>query len=352
MANLVEVKHPGIHLENEINKLGMSVNEFSVRTMIPLKTLNKIIKGESNITVDIAKKISTFFNTDIVHWMNLQTKYDEYLIDVENHKNINKEIEVLKYFDKDFLKKVIDKSINLNDKESVVYDLRKKLMVNNLELLKTDDIFNIYKETVFKPEEKIMVLQNAFISYAYSITNHNRGKNYDYTDNTNIVEGLKKLTLNDKNQYQNIKDFLKKKGINIAIVPFIKDSNIVTFVRFLPGENSVIIGINDKLSDAYLFLFNLLAELSYTYRIHKNLFKIIYADQVLDDYAKRFANLTLIDSDEYDYFIQIHDFSAKAVDLFCKKINVAKYIVVGRLRQDKMIKKADLTKENKEYKLN
>ena len=42
MANLVEVKHPGIYLESEIVKLGISNNEFSTRTMIPLKTLNKI----------------------------------------------------------------------------------------------------------------------------------------------------------------------------------------------------------------------------------------------------------------------------------------------------------------------
>ena len=278
MANIVEVKHPGVHLEEEINKLGISVNEFSTRTLIPLKTLNKIIKGEANLTVDIAKKISMFFNTDVVNWMNLQTKYEEYLIDVENHKNINKEIEVLKYFDKDFLKKVVDKSISLTDKESIVYDLRKKLMVNSLELLKTDDLFNIYKETAFKPEEKIMVLQNAFISYAYHLTNYKRGYNYDYKENTNIVEGLKKLTLVEKNQYQNIIEFLKKNGINIAVVPYIKDSNITSFVRFLPGENSVIIGINDKSNDAYLFLYNILVELSYTYRIHKNLFKIVYAN--------------------------------------------------------------------------
>ena len=350
MANIVEVKHPGIHLEAEINKIGMSVNEFAVRTMIPLKTVNKIIKGEANITVDIAKKISMFFNAKIETWMNLQTKYDEYLIDVENHKSINKEIEVLKYFDKDFLKKVTDKSVNLNDKESVVYDLRQKLMVNSLELLKTDDLFNIYKNSETKPEEKTMVLQNAFISYAYSTTNHKRGKNYDYTQNTNIVEGLKKLTLVEKNQYQNIKEYLKKQGINIAIVPFIKDSNIQSFVRFLPGENSVIIGLNDKLDDAYLFIYYVLVELSYTYRIHKNLFNIVYTNQPIDDYAKRFANLTLIDNDEYDYFVHIHDFQAKAVELLSKKLNVAKYIIVGRLRMDKLIKQADLKKENREYK--
>ena len=350
MANLVEVKHPGIYLESEIVKLGISNNEFSTRTMIPLKTLNKIIKGEANITVDIAKKISMFFNTDITKWMDLQTKYDEYLINVENYKNISKEIEVVKYFDKDFLKKVVDKSINLNDKESVVYDLRLKLMVNSLELLKTDDLFNIYKDTAFKPEEKTMVLQNAFISYAYTITNYKRGHNYDYKENTNIVEGLKKLTLVEKNQYNNIIEFLKNNGINVAVTPYIKDANITSFVRFLPEENSVIIGINDKTNDAYTFLYNILVELSYTYRIHKNLFKIVYANEPLDDYAKRFANLTVIDGGQYDFFVSIHDFSSKALDIFCKKFNIAKYIVVGRLRQDKLIKQADLKKENREYK--
>ena len=350
MATIEEVKHPGVHLEEEITKLGMSLNEFSTRTLIPLKTLNKLIKRECNLTVDVAKKISMFFGVAIEDWMNLQTKYDEYLIDVENHKNINLEIEVVKYFEKDFLKKVVDSKINLNDKESVVYDLRKKLMVNNLTILKSDDLFNIYKNTAFKPDEKIIALQNAFISYAMYLSNYNRANAFDYNNNTTLVDELKKLTLDEKNQYNKIIDLFKKFGISIVVVPFMKDSNISSFVRYVKEENSVVIALNDKTNDAYKFIYNVLFELSYTYRIHKNLFNITYTSEPLDDQAKRFANFAVIDGGQYDFFVQVHDFSAKSLEIFCKKFNIAKFIVVGRLRQDKLIKQAELKKENKEYK--
>ena len=350
MATISEVKHPGINLEEEINKLGMSLNEFSTRTLIPLKTLNKLIKCEANLTVDIAKKISMFFNVDIEEWMNLQTKYDEYLIDVENHKTINQEIEVVKYFEKDFLKKVVDSKINLNDKESVVYDLRKKLMVNNLTILKSDDIFNIYKNTAFKPDEKIIALQNAFISYAMYLSNYKRTTAFDYNNNTNLVDEIKKLTLDEKNQYNKLIELLNKFGISFVIVPVIKDSNIKSFVRFVKEENSLVIALNDKTNDAYTVIYNILFELSFTYRIHKNLFNITYISEPLDENAKRFANFAIIDGGQYDFFVSIHDFSSKALDIFCKKFNLAKFIVVGRLRQDKLIKQAELKKENKEYK--
>ena len=155
MATIEEVKHPGVHLEEEIAKLGMSLNEFSTRTLIPLKTLNKLIKRECNLTVDVAKKISMFFGVAIEDWMNLQTKYDEYLIDVENHKNINLEIEVVKYFEKDFLKKVVDSKINLNDKESVVYDLENILSQKATDTM-LDNLTASFKKNKFMeylPEE-------------------------------------------------------------------------------------------------------------------------------------------------------------------------------------------------------
>lgn len=344
-----EVKHPGLHLKSEIDKLGMSVNEFSFRTLIPLKTLNKIISGDANFDSEIAKKISMFFDNKIETWMNMQTRYDEYLIEKELDKNMNEEVEIVKLLEKDFLKKVLDKETNINVKAEVVKDLRVKFMVNSLLLLKND----LYK--LYKPEdevdEKELILKNAFISYSIYLTNHKRSKDFDYKNNTELIQGLKKLTFEDhKNQIAKFKDILKKYGITLVITPFIKDSNIGSFIKYMPSENGVIMSISDKYSDAYLFIYHILLGLAHTYKINKNVFNIISYKEKADSYAIKYANDAFIDSDEYDYFVHIHDFQSKAVDIFSKKMNVAKYIVVGRLRMDKLIKQADLKKENKEYK--
>ena len=83
-----KVKHPGIIINDEMEKFKMSQAEFSIRTTIPNKTLTKLFDGEINLTTDIAKKLAMFFNKPIENVMNLQTKYDEYLLDKEILKNI------------------------------------------------------------------------------------------------------------------------------------------------------------------------------------------------------------------------------------------------------------------------
>lgn len=346
-----KVKHPGVIIKEELDRIKMGQTEFSIRTSIPNKTLTKLFNSEINLTSDIAKKLSMFFNKPIEDFMNLQTKYDEYLIDKEIMKGIDSEYEITKIFNKDFLKEICNKKIAANNKVELVETLRKLFMVNSLTILKDISLFNlnkVFKDREFSEEET--VLHNAYISYALYLARFNKTFEFDNKNITILIDELKKITFEPKNQLYSLLEKLNKYGIKLILLPNMKDLKITSFTRFNPEDNNVVIGISLHSLDAFDIWYKLHEEISHTYKIHSKLLSITYDDKI-DDSTRKFADCTLINTDAYDYFVSLHDFDSKAVDIFSKKINTAKFIIVGKLKRDKLIPKKALPKETITYKL-
>ena len=346
-----KVKHPGIIIKDEMEKFKMNQTEFSIRTTIPTKTLTKLFNGEINLTTDIAKKLAMFFNKPIENVMNLQTKYDEYLIDKEILKNIDNEYEVTKAFDKDFIKEVSNMKANANQKQELVERLRNVFMVNSLEILKDINLYGLNK--IFKDREfseKEIILHNAYISYAMYQSRFAKSFTFDYKNNTALIDELKKVTFEVKNQLYSLMEKLNKYGIKLVLMPYSKELKITSFIKLSPEDNSVVLGVSTENLDAYTIWYKVHAELAYTYKIHSRLLSITYAEKY-DDYVKKFVDCTLMNPQAYDYFVSLHDFESKAVDIFCKKNNVAKFIIAGKLKKDKLVPKKALPKETITYKI-
>lgn len=345
------VKHPGIIIKDEMEKFKMSQAEFSIRTTIPSRTLTKLFDGEINLTTDMAKKLAMFFNKPIEKVMNLQTKYDEYLIDKEILKNLDNEYEITKTFDKDFIKEVSGIKVNANQKQELVERLRDVFMVNSLEILKDINLYGlnkIFKEKEFS--EKEIILHNAYISYAMYQSKFAKSFTFDYKNNTQLIDDLKKITFETKNQLYCLMEKLNKYGIKLILMPYLKDLKITSFIKLSPEDNSVVLGVSTDSLDAYDIWYRVHAEIAYTYKIHTKLLSITY-DEKYDDYTKKFATCTLLNPDAYDYFVSLHEFESKAIDLFSKKANVAKFIIAGKLKKDKLVPKKALPKETITYKI-
>ena len=339
-----KVKHPGIIIKDEMEKFKMNQTEFSIRTTIPSRTLTKLFDGEINLTSDIAKKLAMFFNKPIENVMNLQTKYDEYLLDKEILKGIDAEYEIAKNFDKDFIKEVSNMKANANQKQELVERLRNVFMVNSLEILKDINLYGlnkIFKEKEFS--EKEIILHNAYISYAMYQSKFAKSFTFDYKNNTALIDELKKITFEPKNQLYALMEKLNKYGIKLVLMPYLKELKITSFIKLSPEDNSVVLGVSTNSLDAYDIWYRIHAELAYTYKIHTRLLSITY-DEKYDDYTKKFAICTLMNPDAYDYFVSLHEFDSKALDLFCKKNNVAKFIIAGKLKKDKLLKELNIAK--------
>jgi len=68
--------HPGEHLADELEEIGINGNQLAKRLNVPPNRISQIINGKRAITADTAMRLGRFFGTGAVIWMNLQQKYD------------------------------------------------------------------------------------------------------------------------------------------------------------------------------------------------------------------------------------------------------------------------------------
>jgi len=68
--------HPGEHLAEELNELGISAAELARRLNVPTNRVTGILNGQRSITGDTALRLAHFFGTSPEFWLNLQSLYD------------------------------------------------------------------------------------------------------------------------------------------------------------------------------------------------------------------------------------------------------------------------------------
>ena len=68
--------HPGEHLADELEALGMSANKLAKELGVPTNRLTQIIAGKRGISGDTALRLGRWFGTGPDIWMNLQKNYE------------------------------------------------------------------------------------------------------------------------------------------------------------------------------------------------------------------------------------------------------------------------------------
>ena len=68
--------HPGEHLADELQALGMSANELAKELGVPTNRLTQIMAGKRGISGDTALRLGKWFGTGPDIWMNLQKNYE------------------------------------------------------------------------------------------------------------------------------------------------------------------------------------------------------------------------------------------------------------------------------------
>ena len=77
MARLLTPIHPGeVLLEEFMQPLGISQYRLAKDTSVPPRRINEIVKGQRSISADTALRLSKFFGTSEMFWLNLQARFD------------------------------------------------------------------------------------------------------------------------------------------------------------------------------------------------------------------------------------------------------------------------------------
>ena len=81
MGNYIEFDdkiafHPGYYIQEIIEESGLTQEDFAKKLGITPKSLSLLIRGEQNLSSDIAMKLSKMTGTSVSYWINLQNGYD------------------------------------------------------------------------------------------------------------------------------------------------------------------------------------------------------------------------------------------------------------------------------------
>ena len=77
MTLMKNPSHPGeVLAELYLNPLGMSAIALAKRLNVPRTRIERLIKGETSLTVDTAMRLARFFGNTPEFWINLQRAHD------------------------------------------------------------------------------------------------------------------------------------------------------------------------------------------------------------------------------------------------------------------------------------
>lgn len=68
--------HPGDLLRDELQEIGVSLNELARALRVPMNRISAIVNGKRAITVGTAMRLARYFGTSPQYWLNLQMAYD------------------------------------------------------------------------------------------------------------------------------------------------------------------------------------------------------------------------------------------------------------------------------------
>jgi addiction module HigA family antidote len=68
--------HPGEHLAEQLEELGMSEAELARQIRVPTNRVTQVLHGRRAVTGDTALRLAHFVGTSAQFWLNLQSAYE------------------------------------------------------------------------------------------------------------------------------------------------------------------------------------------------------------------------------------------------------------------------------------
>lgn len=93
MSNYIEYDdkiafHPGYYIKEIVEESGLTQEDFAKRLDTTPKNLSLLIRGEQNLSIDIAMKLSRMTGTSVSYWLNLQKAYDALMAEFKAKGNL------------------------------------------------------------------------------------------------------------------------------------------------------------------------------------------------------------------------------------------------------------------------
>jgi addiction module HigA family antidote len=74
--NTMNPLHPGEHLAEFLDEMGISQYRLAQDISVPPRRINEIVKGKRAVTADTALRLGRYFGMSAQFWMNLQDRFE------------------------------------------------------------------------------------------------------------------------------------------------------------------------------------------------------------------------------------------------------------------------------------
>ncbi len=360
MSNMIEYKdyvafHPGYYIADIIEDMEMSQAEFATRMGTTAKTLSCLLSGQANISNDLAKKLSVMLGTSVDVWLNLQTTYDQKLIEIQQAKDFDEQEEIVKLIDYKYFVNVVGLPVTKLIREKVA-NLCKYFKISDLRIMLEPDFLVNYRTGISNISEKNVINSRAWIQTAINFSQTIETESYDAEKLKSYLPELRSMTIQKPEIFlPRMREIFAKCGVAFVLLPHLKNSGVNGAVKWINDER-VVLAINNRGLDADKFWFSLFHEIRHvlqrkikTVFISYNEQEMIDANYQLEEDANNFATNYLISPSAMRKFSPSQYTSDDEIIEFAKSIGIHPGIVAGRLQHEKIIPPNRCSKLKEKY---
>lgn len=349
--------HPGYYVAEIIEDMGITQAEFAMRMGTTSKTLSQLINGQANISNDLAQKLSTMLGTSIEFWLNLQTAFDEKVIEISKQMTIDEQAEIAAVIDYSYFVKLVNlpAARTIRDK---IDNLCSFFKIADLRILKQDDFLVNFRSGIATVEEKNIINSRAWLQTALNVAAEIETATFNAEKLKGYVPEIRGMTLQEPEVFlPRLREIFSECGVAFVLLPYLKNSGINGAVKWI-NQDRVVLAMNNRKLNADTFWFSLFHEIKHvlqqktkTVFISANKEEMDAIDDRLEAEADTFAQNILIPPRALRQFNPSQYTSDAEIVEFAKRIGIHPGVVAGRLQHERIIAQNRCSSLKQQYKI-
>ena len=253
---------PGETIKEQLVERGMKQKEFAVRMGMSEKHTSKLINGEVQLTVEMARKLEMVLGVPTQFWCNLESLYREDIIKVKEENAMEEDVEIAQNMP---YKEMANQGwvLDVTKKTEQVVHLRKYFELAQLKYLQTTLVPRIACRAV-NTKDKSECALIAWAQKAKLEARHIETKTINVEKLKDKISTIKQmLSLEWDDFRKKLVEELSGCGIAVVFLPCIS-GNVVKGATFLDG-NKIVLGLVlcDDRDELHYILFHELAHILY-----------------------------------------------------------------------------------------
>lgn len=332
------ISPPGDTLQELLDELGMTQVSLAKRMGRPIKTINEIIHGKTQITPETAIQLEKIFSVTADFWLSMENQYQEFIARIVEEKVLLKSQNWLKQIPiNEMIREGWIPKVNII-KDRITESLKFFAVAshNEWEELWGSCRASLRESAKYKTEIGPL---SAWLRKGEIEANKINCKPYSESDFKNSLSEIRNLTTEGPDVFvTELQNICSKYGVAVVFLPELKGTHLYGATRWISPQKALIqLSLRDKSNDHLWFTFFHEAAHILLHKKKDVFIELRNCDNEEETEANKFSSDFLIPTNEYNEFVEQGIFTLMTITNFANEIGIAPGIVVGRLQHDKHI---------------